>query len=387
LKRFIKEERKMHPNDDLLRALVDREMTDSQAQATQAHLNGCPACRERFARLQSTAERAQARMNAMTPAPGEKTRSPHLAYSRIIRNSRFTKERKESISMFTRRPLWTAVAVIAMLALVFTLTPASAWASSFLGLFRVQNITVIQFDPEAMQRSGDNLEDNKEMVQMIFQENLEITEGGETQPVDSLDAAAAAAGFTPRLPSALGEAQFAVQPGMRAELTIDHERMQALLDAAEVDFRLPGSVDGEMVIVEMQDAVLAGYGCQPEARDASASADCILLVQLPSPTVEAPEGLEPQRVGEAMLKFLGMSASEARALSQRIDWTTTLILPIPQGEGIRYQDVQVDGVTGSLIEEEDSDKYMLLWVRDGFLYGLSGSGSASEALNIAGTLQ
>jgi hypothetical protein len=377
----------MHPNDDLLRALVDRQLSDKQAQSAQEHLNGCQPCRERYARLQSAAERVQSRMNAMIPGPTEKVRSPQTAYSRFTRNPRFSNKQKESISMFTRRPIWTALAVITILALVFTLTPASAWASSFLGLFRVQNITVIQFDPEAMQRSGESFEDNKEEIQMIFQENLEISEGGETYPVDSVDAAAAAAGFTPRLPAALGEAKLAVQPGMRAELTIDRERMQALLDVTEVNYRLPQNVDGKMITVEMLDAILAGYGCQPETRDAAPSADCVMLVQLPSPTVEAPEGLEPEKIGEAMLQFLGMSASEARALSQRIDWTSTLILPIPQGEGIRYQDVQVDGVTGSLIQEDGSDNYMLLWVKDGFLYGLKGIGSTSEALNIAGTLQ
>jgi hypothetical protein len=54
-------------------------------------------------------------------------------------------------------------------------------------------------------------------------------------------------------------------------------------------------------------------------------------------------------MGEAMLKFLGYPEAEARAMSARIDWTTTLILPIPQGEGITHQDVSVDGVQGTFL--------------------------------------
>ncbi len=74
------------------------------------------------------------------------------AYKRFVHNTQFVKQQKETKqTMITRRPLWTALAILAVLTLVFTLTPARAWASDFLGLFRVQKVQVVTFDPAAME--------------------------------------------------------------------------------------------------------------------------------------------------------------------------------------------------------------------------------------------
>jgi hypothetical protein len=378
----------MHPKDEILRALLDRELLAPQALKAQEHLTNCPTCQTRLEQLQMAAERVQARMNVMAPGPGEQAQKPHLAYARFIQKTSTSTHKKEPNFMFTRRPLWTALAVIAILALVFTLTPASAWASSFLGLFRVEKITVIQFDPQAASLSRDSMRENEEMIQQMFKDNVVMQGGGDAVMVDSVDAAADAAGFDPRLPAALENPQMAVQPGMQVVLTIEREKMQALLDVVEVDYELPRNVDGQQVTVESADTILTGYGCQPEQnRAAAASSDCVVLVQLPSPTINAPEGLNVQRLGEAMLQFLGLSKAEAQALSQRIDWTSTLILPLPTGEGIRYEELAVDGVTGTLVQEDGEDTYILMWVKDGFLYGLKGPGGAADALSIASSMQ
>jgi hypothetical protein len=387
LKRNTGEKKKMHPNDHVLRALLDQELNAFEAGETQNHLSGCLKCQARFNRIEAAAGQAQLRMHTMVPGQHEQPKSTQRAYIQLIKQSNKHDQRKEPTPMFTRRPLWTALAVITLLALVFTLTPASAWASNFLGLFRVQKITVVQFDPDAAKGSTQALRANQEAIEQVFKENLQISEKGEAQKFDSAEAAAAAAGFSPRLPAAFENPMFVVQPGMQAALTIDREKMQALLDVTEIDFELPRSVDGEKVTVEAQSTILTGNGCQPKDRSAAPAADCTVLVQLPSPTINAPEGLNVQRLGEAMLQFLGLSKAEARALSQRIDWTTTLILPIPSGEGYSYQEVMVDGVTGTLVQEDGQDSYMLLWVKDGFLYGLKGPGSGQDALNTASTIQ
>jgi hypothetical protein len=51
--------------------------------------------------------------------------------------------------------------------------------------------------------------------------------------------------------------------------------------------------------------------------------------------------------------------------------------------------VQVDGVTGTLIEyyRYGDQAYMLVWVKDGIVYALSGPGEADQALQIAASLK
>ena len=80
-----------------------------------------------------------------------------------------------------------------------------------------------------------------------------------------------------------------------------------------------------------------------------------------------------------------MSPEDAAHFSQNIDWTTTLVLPIPS-YGTSYQDYTVDGVTGTLILQTgngQSSQYMLMWVKDGIVYALTGPGGVSRVDPIA----
>ncbi len=116
-------------------------------------------------------------------------------------------------------------------------------------------------------------------------------------------------------------------------------------------------------------------------------ADCTMLVQLPSPTVDAPPSLDMVAMGSAMFQFLGIPADQANQLSQRIDWTSTLVLPIPQGGEVQYEDVHVDGVTGTLLMETGKNSYDLIWVKNGILYGLHGPGGKDQAIKMASSLK
>ena len=93
-------------------------------------------------------------------------------------------------------------------------------------------------------------------------------------------------------------------------------------------------------------------------------------------------------IGEAFLQMMGMTEEEAAKFAQTVDWSTTLVIPIPR-YGTTYQEVPVDGVTGTLIVQELEDhanQYLLIWVKDGILYSLTGPGNGSSAVRIANSL-
>jgi hypothetical protein len=122
--------------------------------------------------------------------------------------------------------------------------------------------------------------------------------------------------------------------------------MQAVLDAMETGVNLPPETDGQEVTVEIAPSVIATmFGCQNS--DPDDTLRCTEFYQMPSPVVSAPDGLDIQGLGSAMLQLLGMSPQEAGQLSQSIDWTSTLILPIPQDQDIQVSEMPIDGVTGT----------------------------------------
>src|SRR5205823_15039256 len=114
---------------------------------------------------------------------------------------------------------------------------------------------------------------------------------------------------------------------------------------------------------------------------------CVLFAQMPSPAVDTPPDLYIAQLAEIGLQFSGMSAAEAHQFSQSVDWTSTLVIPFPRNAGT-YQQVSVDGVTGTLISRSTSGgEYSLVWVKNGILYGLSGNGSSEQAVALAQSIQ
>jgi hypothetical protein len=179
--------------------------------------------------------------------------------------------------------------------------------------------------------------------------------------------------------------------------TVDLELMRAVLkDLGRTDIELPDALDGAKVRVDIPPILAAAYGVCPEfeeARDPDSprpapDGDCLALAQMRSPVVSAPPDLNLAVLGEAYLQLLGMTSAEAQALANSVDWTTTLVLPVPRYEA-EYQDVTVDGVPGTLVSNPRGYKpqYALLWVKDGIVYALSGAGSAEQALQIANSLK
>lgn len=365
----------MHLTDNLLRAYLDRELTDQQVALIQDHLSTCSGCARKFDMIHAIQQQVTNHIQPLAPQLHEMPEGPKNTYRRLL------KLRKEPKPMIKRYPIWTALAVIAVVIVLFSFTPVQTWASSFLGLFRVEKITVIPFNPAAIEDSHQGLASHKEAMKEVFGKNLDITGDEEVQEVASSTEAAAQAGFTPRLPDLPDQsATFYVKTGMQASLIIDQPRMQAILDAAEMNIEIPASVNGQEVKIEVPNAILTAFGECPEQDPTSGELkDCTVLIQLPSPTVKLPDELNVPQLGEAVLQFLGLSAEEARSLSATIDWTSTLILPIPQGEEITYEEVLVDGGTGTLLQSEENDVYTLVWVKNGMLYMLAGSGGKEAA--------
>jgi hypothetical protein len=183
---------------------------------------------------------------------------------------------------------------------------------------------------------------------------------------------------------------------------VDLAKVQALLEELSIsDLELPAALDGAEVSMDLPVAVAAAYGsCEisPEmVREAGMDPDgptpelseCVTLTQFPSPEINAPPGLDLARIGESFLQVLGMTPQEAAQFSQNVDWTTTLVVPIPR-YGTEYQEVLVDGEAGTLImqsERSEFPHYLLIWIKDGIVYALTGPGDAQSALEMANSME
>lgn len=299
-----------------------------------------------------------------------------------------------------RRSLWAGLSLIAALAVAFSFAPVRAWAGEFLGLFRVQQVTVLPVDTTRLSALTGNDTLGQQISQLMSDSVTVQHQPADPVVVASAAEASAAAGFTVRLPGSRSDAPaLTVQDGAAFQFTIDRERTQSLLnESGFTSQELPASLDGAVVSVDIPKGVSAAYGaCPPptaeEGNPVTGSPgrrfqDCVMLVEIPSPSITTPPDLDVAALAEIGLQFTGMTAEEAHAFAQSVDWTTTLVVPIPRN-GASYQQLDVDGVTATLIQRpsDDAAEFALIWVKDGLIYAIGGLGSNTQAaLDMANSL-
>ncbi len=386
----------MHLNDEQLRAYLDQEMAEAERLAE--HLNGCGECRARAATIEARAKRVSAHLAVLEPRATESPRAPQLAYVQF--SQRQLASRKEGFSMrdifsSRARPVWIGLSVIALLAIALTLPPVQAWAGDLLALFRVQKVIVLPVDTTRLSELGGNSLLSKQVSQ-LFSDSIQITkEPGKPKSVTNAAAASQAAHFTVRLPSNRTDApQITVQDSAAFNFKVNRARAQSLLDEAGFKrYQLPASLDGAVIQVDIPYGVTAAYGdCPKPDRDPSTPAprptNCIILVQMPSPSVNAPADLDIEQLAVIGLQFIGMNEQQAREYSKTVDWTSTLVIPIPRN-GATYKQISVDGVTGYLIQQTDYvPQYAIVWVKNGIIYAMGGTGmDATAGLAMANSLK
>jgi hypothetical protein len=373
-----------HLTDGELRAQLDSELAAPAA----GHLAGCVTCQSRLAALGARRAAVAGRLASVAPRPADPALAPRPALARF--QQRFVY--KEKVSMFkslfrhSLRPLWATVAIAAVLAGALAFEPVRAWAGEFLGLFRVQQITVLPVDTTGLEALSGDRALAGQISQMMSSAGKVLREPGQPQTVASAEAASQLAGFAVRLPAGRSDlAQLTVQTGGAFEFTVERGLAQDLLnEMGRADLQLPASLDNATITVDIPAGVSAAYGNCPTA-DAGGSpgrryARCLIFAQMPSPSVSAPPDLDVAELAALGLQFTGMTAEQAREYSQTVDWASTLVIPIPRN-GAEYRQVAVDGVTGYLIQRpsEDAPQFALVWVKDGIIYALGGLGDNAEA--------
>jgi hypothetical protein len=385
-----------HLTDGQLRAHLDAELDAADAR----HLGHCPECQSRLAALAGQQTRVSAQLAALTsnsPAP-----SAQFAWQQFQSKykSEIEKEKMMSKKLWPKlRPLFAGVVALTTIVAAFTFMPVQQAFSAFLSLFRVQQVAVLPIDPSSLNNPVNNESVGRQMSAM-FSDSMQVTkQASEPQTVASAAEAGQLAGFTVRTLSADTPDQFIVSDSTAFDFTVNREQAQGVLnELGHSDLQLPASIDGAKISVSIPAGVATVYGDCGEAPGARTEDDaprlswrtCVTLTQIPSPSVDAPLDVNLAQLAEIALQVTGMSAEEARAFSQKIDWSTTLVIPVP-ANATTYKEVTVDGVTGQFITySEDSDvamRYVVVWAKNGMVYGLSGFGTETEALALANSIQ
>ncbi len=387
-----------HLEDGNLRAFLDGTLPEADRQ----HLDACPACQQRLAAVRSDAKFTAEHLSFLATPGLESSYVSKRALQNFYQNKHTQKE-KSMFKKIAKSPiLYIGVIIILLLAIVVSIPATRALADQLLGLFRVQQVVVVPIDYTGMEQLTGNSALGKQFSQLVS--SAVSSEQAPGAPVTVSDAAQASqqAGFDVRLPQGMAPSRISVENSSAFSFKVDRAKAQALLDeAGRSDLVLPASIDGADVNVTIPASVSAAYGTCPEpgAQDNGADIsmngssgrrypDCVIFVQLPSPSISAPADVNVAQLAQIGLEFTGMTSEQAAAFTNSVDWTSSLVIPIPKNAAT-YQQVAVDGVSGTLIQRpaDDAPQYVLLWVKDGIVYAISSLGSNSQqAIQMANSL-
>jgi hypothetical protein len=289
------------------------------------------------------------------------------------------------------RPVFVGALAMAAIVAVFTLPPVRAVAREFLDLFRVQRFAAVPVDHDRLARLAEGGVDLKTLVG----DQIEVLEPArEPEPVDSAEVASAIAGIHVRQPTFIPEnATFAgmavAHPGAY-RVRLDVSKLEELAEALGIDdVRIPAAWDGATVEVHAPPVVTQRF---------SRGENEFVLVQSLGPEVALPDGVELDELGALGLQMAGMSAEEARLFAARIDWRSTLLVPIP-AEGGNFREVEVQGRKGLLVSGRSRPKpgpdgprrgawkAVLLWADDDQVYAALGPGHGMEVLQMAESIE
>ena len=286
------------------------------------------------------------------------------------------------------RPVWAGAVLALFVALTLTVPPMRTLAGNFLSLFRVQKIEFTAVSPEALP-DEETMEAVAPEIERMFDEDLTVTTQGERETVDEATARARA-GFAVRLPATeQDQVRYEWTPPVHVAMQIDLPRVRALFaELGYQDVELPDALDGKTVEADFQGMLTAAYGaCEDERAPGN---ECMAFVQMPSPALSVPDDLDVVQLGQVYLELLGTTREDAADLSERIDWTTTLVVPFPGHHDLTHETVRVDGVEGTLIHPTSSAwyrEYLLTWVKDDVVYAVTGNGDHAKALDLADSLE
>jgi len=393
-----------HAQEGTLRAYLDGQLDLAQVAAVEQHLKSCAVCQGEQATLRDHATRVREGLDRLPEWPGAD--SPATAWADFQKKREAAMDRDQNgWSLGWRLSLVGGGLAATAVILLLTVAPVRVGAESLLAIFRVERFTILEIDPSTLKSKGlENDQLLNQTISRILSDEVTFTRKPQ-KPQLVADAATAskAAGFAVQILPGETLSSLLLQSGGAMQLKLDRDRIQSILDeAGRSDLQIPSSVDGATVGVRMPAGVMAFYGnCGDVASrvagnaprsgaksEPPSDATCISLMELPSPVVSAPPEIDPAQIAQVALQFLGMNANDAANFTQTVDWTSTLVLPVIRGKS-KYEQVHVNGNEAALLRpanEEESARFSLMWVDNGIIFSLNGTGDDTTAINLASRL-
>lgn len=372
-----------------LRSYLDDGLSAVERRTIAGHLAECAGCRAQLEAQRLVAAQVSQVLDApVQPINAQlalvRLRKSQAAQKQIVepsvdslpsRRRLFWRNTMQQIARFwsgPRRMVATGLAAVVLMLSLLAFPPVRAAANRVLDVFRVQRVLLMPISPERMAQ----LENLNFDGSLFVDEPKLVNEPAKPRTVASAAEASQAVGFQVQeltaFPDEVVDTKRQVFDRTVYEFQVNVEGARQLLSLLEInDVTLPDALGEQPIVADVAPWTETRYNGLGYDLD---------LYQGHSPTMTLPEGTNLQQMGRALLRLLGMEPGRADALSRQIDWSSTLIFPIPPDVSDLRQ-VMVGDAQGMLVGS--GQDWMLYWQRGDRFYVLQGHGELEEQQMIA----
>lgn len=420
-----------------LRAYLDAELAAGERDDLAAHLGACPDCAGQLATLREETAAVSTLLAVWLPEPvadqaataGDE-RQARAALARFRSAMRETagdngvapqgfigrtKELAETMiaRLNTRRlrPAFGAVALVAILGLVFTLSPVGSLADQLSKTFRVQQFQAITVHVPQMSNlpqmpTGGNMGDisPEQLAQLqallapLGTPTTNVTATTAREVADQAAARDFLAGhgsklFAPKsLPTAYSglTARYGVADPTSSTYTLNVATAKQYIGFANSPelsaLPWPEGVDTLTFGLDTPAAVATIYGDQATHQGFGIVQMAVLNSDIPGagPVLTLPDELDVNAFRTAVLALPGLPADTVAQVKGIKDWERTLIIPVP--EDATSKNVTIKGNAGLLILDGQGRGSLLIWQQGGMLFAVGGTLGESDIMAIANGL-
>jgi len=301
--------------------------------------------------------------------------------------------RKSDASAMPARARWplakiaAAIAIIAVVAGLFSVPAVRASAQSFLALFRVVNFVAIRVDESRLEMLKARQLDPPHLIAERIQM---LREPGAPTNVASPEQAGSLAGMVVQLPHLLPNGmtmkEIAVKGESVAQITADTRPLRDVMDTLGItDLSIPDGLDGQIVTVRVPASVIVKYEQGPRVTR---------FHQARTPEVSMPASVDLASLGEIGLRIIGLSARDSNQFSRTIDWQTTLLVPVPPMV-TSFKQVDINGHGGITLQRwvpsptatNRTGVNVVLWAADGRVFGIESTQRVEDVVLMANSVR
>jgi hypothetical protein len=206
-----------------------------------------------------------------------------------------------------------------------------------------------------------------------------------SQTVSDAAAASQVTGMHVVVPGALPSAvpktvAYEVTKGATGTFTFSAARAQSTAASRGQTLpQMPSGIDGSRLELKVGATSVATYG-------ESNGIPTLIVGQSVAPTVTS-SGASVPEIEDYVLKLPGVSKSLANSIRALGDPTKTKILPIPVPvDTANAQKVTIDGAQGVAVGDSTGAGSAVVWEKGGIIYGVGGTLTESQVIDIANSL-